>query len=269
MYDSVTATDIPTSAAMVAGYVSGRFAWSAADWARFPNAVKVGIATQANVNDGQVLDVEPGDATPAQSVGWVQMRRQAGTDPTVYCNASTLPQVQSAFTSAGVAQPHYWVAHYDGKAEIPAGCVAKQYIDPPGSGGHYDLSAVADFWPGVDPGPGTPPPNGKDEGVYKTFQPGSHVQDVMDVAGCSKLRVLTGWGRTVTIHRFVFVADTDYSKNPGPGDSGGTYDQGFDGPDWVFVPDRPGPYDIPQAPHPAVQLAVEYSADHAFDLSAH
>lgn len=153
MHDSTTAADIPANAQIVAGYVSGRYRWSDPDWARFPRAIKVRIATQASVNDGHVLDVEPGDATPEQAPGWVRMRRAAGIDPTIYCNLSALPQVQAAFRSAGVPEPHYWVARYDGVANLPSGCVAKQYIDPPGSGGHYDLSAVADFWPGVDPAP--------------------------------------------------------------------------------------------------------------------
>ncbi|GLY65481.1 hypothetical protein [Amycolatopsis taiwanensis] len=55
-----------------------------------------------------------------------------------------------------MTQPHCWVARYDGVANLPVGCVAKQYINPPGSGGHFDLSAVADFWPGIDPAPISP-----------------------------------------------------------------------------------------------------------------
>jgi hypothetical protein len=158
MYDSITATDIPTSAAMVAGYINGTFAWSAADWARFPHSVKVRIATRSNINDGHVLDVEAGDATPAQAPVWVHMRRAAGVDPSIYCGAAAWPDVKAAFTNAGVAQPHYWIAHYDGVVSIPAGAVAKQYDDPPHTGGHYDLSIVADHWPGVDPATPPPPP---------------------------------------------------------------------------------------------------------------
>jgi hypothetical protein len=152
MYDSTTASDIPRSARMVAGYLPpSRFAWSAADWARFPNAVKVRIAIFAHVNDGHVLDVEPGDATPAQAPGWVAMRRRAGVDPSIYCNASTWPTVRAEFRRRGVREPHYWIAKYDGVARLPAGAVAKQYANPPLHGrGHFDLSIVADFWPGVE-----------------------------------------------------------------------------------------------------------------------
>lgn len=164
MFDSTNPGAIPATAAMVAGYVDGIFAWSPSAWARFPNAVKVRIAVRATTNNGHVLDVERGDASPAEAPPWVSMRRAAGVDPSIYCNVSTWPDVIAAFNHAGVPQPHYWVAHYRAGAAIPAipaGSVAIQYADPPdGSGGQWDISAVADFWPGVDQGgPVTDPVN--------------------------------------------------------------------------------------------------------------
>ena len=154
MYDSVDPFAIPTTAAMVAGYVDGTYAWPASGWARFPNAVKVRIAVFSGTNDGHVLDCEAGDTPPAQCPGWVQMRRAAGADPTVYCAESLWGAVQNSFAAAGVAQPHYWVAAYPGSgANVPPGAVAHQYADSATSGGDWDLSAVLDYWPGVD----TPP----------------------------------------------------------------------------------------------------------------
>jgi len=155
MYDAVTARNIPTTAAIVAGYIDKikLEPWSAADWARFPGAVKVQIVKKAATNAGHVLDVEPGDATPAEAPGWVRMRRAAGADPTIYMNSSTWPAVRKAFTDQGVAQPHYWVAQYDGNPKwatgwAELGCVAKQYAGNVAPG--FDLSSVADYWPGVD-----------------------------------------------------------------------------------------------------------------------
>jgi hypothetical protein len=148
MYDAVTVANIPAGALMVAGYVDGRYANLAAMRARFPHALIVPIAVRASTNDGLVLDIETGDATPAEGPGWVTMRRAAGVDPTVYCNTSTWPAVKEAFASAGVAPPHYWVAQYDGNPAIPAGAVAKQYSSP----GPFDISSVADHWPGIDKG---------------------------------------------------------------------------------------------------------------------
>src|ERR1700742_166797 len=106
MYDSVTPSAIPRSARMVAGYLPpSRYAWSAAEWGMFPQARKVRIAIFANVNDGHVLDVEPGDATPAEAPGWVVMRRRAGVEPSVYCNDSTGPTVRREVQRRGIRGP--------------------------------------------------------------------------------------------------------------------------------------------------------------------
>ena len=151
MFDAISSksVNIPASAQMVAGYCDGSYAWSAADWARFPNAVKVRIATRASTNDGQVLDVENGDATPAQAPGWCAMRRAAGQPPSLYCNASTWPAVKAAFSAQEPGPAAYWIAAYDGVAVIPSGAVAKQYTDN-APANPYDTSVVADLWPGVD-----------------------------------------------------------------------------------------------------------------------
>lgn len=152
MYDAVIPANIPANAAIVAGYLPpSRYAWTAADWARFPNAVKVRIAVRASTNDGHVLDVENGDATPAQAPGWAHMRRASGyAHPTIYCSKSIQSQVIDAFNQAGEPLPLWWIAHYDNVDALdePGGSnvVADQYADP----GPYDRSIVANFWPGVD-----------------------------------------------------------------------------------------------------------------------
>ncbi|WP_051943069.1 glycoside hydrolase family 25 domain-containing protein [Streptacidiphilus rugosus] len=147
MYDAVTAANVPAGATLVAGYGDGYYANVAAFRSRFPHATIVEIAVSSSHDIGVVLDVETGDATPEEAPGWVRARRAAGVDPTVYCNSSTWPEVRAAFRAQGVAEPHWWIAQYDGDPTIFPGAVAKQYADP----GPYDLSSVADYWPGVDP----------------------------------------------------------------------------------------------------------------------
>lgn len=162
MYDSTNPAAIPTSAALVGGYTDGIYGpefkaigrsstgWDAAAWARFPNSVHI-LISAIGTNTGTVGDVEPGCMTPAQGVQWTLKRRAAGVDPTIYCNQTYgWGPVRQAFRVAGVAEPHYWVANYDRVIVIPKGAVAKQYANPALSGGGYDLSVVADFWPGVD-----------------------------------------------------------------------------------------------------------------------
>lgn len=150
MYDSVNINKIPADAEMVAGYIGGQWATFNALSARFPHAVKVSIAVAARY-DAQVLDVEKGDAEPIEAPPWVIRQRKRGQDPTVYCTFSAWPTVRSAFRQASVPEPHWWIAKYDNVAELPAGAVAKQYGGDMAGG--YDLSIVADYWPGVDPAP--------------------------------------------------------------------------------------------------------------------
>lgn len=149
MYDGVTPANIPATATMVAGYVDGRYANIPAMKKRFPHATIVPIAVFASTNDGVVLDVEAGDATPAEAPGWVVSRRHAGVDPTVYCSAAVWPAVQAAFANSHVPPPHWWIADYDNDPTVPTGAMAKQYRNTAG----YDVSAVRAYWPGVDPTP--------------------------------------------------------------------------------------------------------------------
>lgn len=146
MYDSTGAARIPAGVAMVAGYIDGNYKWSEADWALFPKAVKVRIAVLPSTLDGHVLDVEHGDAAPDHAPVWVSRRRQAGADPSVYCNLSTWPAVAQAFRLSGIAAPHYWIARWGHSEIIPPGAIALQYR----AVGPYDLSIVANYWPGVD-----------------------------------------------------------------------------------------------------------------------
>lgn len=156
MFDSTRAVDIPPTATMVAGYIDGPYTWSRTDWFLFPHATKVRIATHATTNDGHVLDVEKGDATPVESVRWVINRRRAGAIPSVYCGASLWPLLIAVFKDAKVPQPGYWIEHWGTDAQtLPEldgiRAVAKQFRPGTNDGvRHYDESIVADFWPGVD-----------------------------------------------------------------------------------------------------------------------
>lgn len=151
MFDACNPAHIPADAQLVAGYIEGPCAWPAAAWARFPHAVKVRICTVAATNDGQVIDVEAGDSSIEQAVGWAVRARMRGQIPTVYCSASNVVAVIDAFAWHQVARPLLWIAHYGVPPVLPAGAIALQYANeqPPGC----DSSVVADYWPGVDPAP--------------------------------------------------------------------------------------------------------------------
>lgn len=157
-FDSTVASNIPSDAVGVCGYVDGAYRWASADWARFPNAVKVRIAVNPATNDGHCLDVEPGNWNAVASVDWVIMRRASGlATPTVYAGSwapgYTWQDVLNAHAVRGVDPPLIWYANYDGIAVIPDGCVAKQYASSSMLGIDADVSVVADYWAGVDPAP--------------------------------------------------------------------------------------------------------------------
>jgi hypothetical protein len=159
MYDGINALaagiarEFPKTA-MVAGYVNGLYAWSQADWNLFPDADHVTISVTAGANEGDVLDVESGDASPDQSAGWIAMRKAAGLyRPTVYCSRDVIPAVRVG-TGRYVLDEDYdiWVADYTGAPHEVPGCAATQYT----STANYDISVVYDTaWPHRKP-PGPP-----------------------------------------------------------------------------------------------------------------
>lgn len=157
LYDSTTAADIPAGSQMVAGYIDGSSAWSAADWLRFPGRKLVRICIYNDRFDADVIDIEPGNNDARGSVPWVAGMWSRGRIPIVYCSTDQGPvgyrrrDVIEACDQAGVAHPLFWVALYDGNPAIPPGTIAKQYANPLFTGAHYDASSVSDEWPGVKP----------------------------------------------------------------------------------------------------------------------
>lgn len=155
MYDAASVGNIPSDAEMVGYYVDGRYRASGSDLARFTRAVKVGIAVFPTTNAGIVFDGPPDNATWPGVVDWVVMRRRAGVDPSVYTDADQWATGVAEFRNRGVAQPHWWIAKWNGVRELIPGAVAHQFQG--NQTGGYDLSVVADYWPGVDSSPAPTP----------------------------------------------------------------------------------------------------------------
>ena len=149
MFDAVTPSRIPNPKLVraVLIYIDGRYAWTGADLALFPDAAKVRIACLPSTDDGRVLDVETGDATPEQAPQWVANRRKSTQHPlagpaTIYTSLSNWQTVREAFVNEKIAEPEWLIAHYDNVACIPAGAIGKQYESTPG----YDVSIVETSW---------------------------------------------------------------------------------------------------------------------------
>jgi hypothetical protein len=136
MYDAVTPGNIPVSAQVVAGYIDGAYAWSKADWNRFPDAEKVLITVTGSLT-GNVADVENGDMTPDQARGWIEAKQQEGRRGcTVYCNRSTLPAVWAACRGHSY---YIWVADWTGSPHAVNATIATQYSNVDNA---YDLSVI-------------------------------------------------------------------------------------------------------------------------------
>lgn len=167
--DSTNVEYLPAGMDLYLGYVDGNYRSYDAIRSRFPHALVVPIATQASGNVGTVGDGPPDNGDWSEWVGWVRRRRAAGVDPTIYTDRSSWPVGVQAFNVAGVAQPHWWIADWNNQAEMISGAVAHQYQSVPH---RYDLSIVADYWPGVDPAPAAGPPGtGTGTGTTTTTGP--------------------------------------------------------------------------------------------------
>lgn len=165
MWDSVTVADIPADAELVAGYLDGHYANLTAMHARFPKD-RVVTVTPDGHEGANVDDREPGDQSAVQSAAWATDELKAHRHPAVYVSDSNIKEVLTALALRDAKATLIFTAHWTGKPHIcgPA-CfkgydlpfeptvIGTQYADPGTSGGHYDLSLVQDYWPGVDPAP--------------------------------------------------------------------------------------------------------------------
>lgn len=187
MYDGLN-SDAPAiarafpGARKVAGYLNGRYAWSQADWDLFPGADHVTITVTASAGEGDVLDVETGDATPAQAAAWIEMRHAAGLyRPTIYCSLSVVPAIRAATGPLILGRDYdIWVAKFDGSGAEPAvpglpaaRFAAKQYETNPS----WDESVLYDpEWPhrvAAHPAPAPAPagPSGTATGANVAWHP--------------------------------------------------------------------------------------------------
>lgn len=157
-YDAINPNNLPVGGDGYLGYDDGNWPDASDIQAKFPDKLVGLITVNPKDNKGSIGDGPPDNGKWSDWVNWVVMRRAAGEDPTINTNTSNWTAGQAAFNAAGVKQPHWWLAHYSNTPPdlknlpaIPAGAIALQCYDY----GGYDISVVADYWPGVDRAPAT------------------------------------------------------------------------------------------------------------------
>ena len=141
IHDHVDA--IPPRPFAVGGYINGaitKYIWSAADWAKFPDAYHIRINVTGDPDRGNALDVENGDATPADVTPWINSRGASSAGPLlVYCNRSNLTACMAA-RKAAKYPAWLWLATLDGTLAYDRAMTQIGQIREPIHGG-----AVADY----------------------------------------------------------------------------------------------------------------------------
>jgi hypothetical protein len=140
MFDDVVVDLIPKNAPSVAGYTGGLYHTLPELEAKFPHTPTMSIAISAD-EDADCLDVEPGDATPAEAPGWArrQQRLKPHKLPKIYASISQMPEVVLYMKHAGFSRREYLLhsAHYTYEPHVcgpktcgyPTVCDATQWTD--------------------------------------------------------------------------------------------------------------------------------------------
>jgi hypothetical protein len=129
IYDSVTPGVLPTDKA-AAVYANGAYAASASQMSHHKSVLW--IDTNGSNPNANVLDVEPGDATPAGAAAWVQHRLTAHPNEVaiVYTMKSAWGDVKSNVGHLPSWMQHkvrYWIADPTGNPHVVPGSSATQW----------------------------------------------------------------------------------------------------------------------------------------------
>lgn len=129
LYDSTTPEAIPAKAP-AAVYATGPYAASSAAIAGHPH---LWIDTQGGDPKANALDVEPGDATPAQAGVWAHQRLEHGKHlyARIYTTIGLWPQAKAAVAllpHSEQARVKWWIADPTGVPHIVPGSQATQYF---------------------------------------------------------------------------------------------------------------------------------------------
>ena len=166
MYDSTSEMDervIPANAKAVAGYVGGSWPTFPIEVHRFPHAHHLSIAVNAG-EDAECLDIETGDATPAEAPAWFRRQTARGVKRSCfYTQRSRVNELVAVLNHAGIHRDEYrlWVAgylnsrrpHFPGPADgLVTHADACQYDDK-ALGRNLDVSICEDSFFGLVPPP--------------------------------------------------------------------------------------------------------------------
>jgi hypothetical protein len=161
-YDSVSASGMPDDGAFYCFYSAGAFANGTAVKADHPSKLYLGITpTLSNVAGADCLDIENGDATPADAPSFVKSAQPPNLNlPALYASESNIAAINSACSAAGISRDKYYLfqADWNDADSLPAGVDIAQYENTP----EYDKDIAASYvfkgsTPPIPPTPPKPP----------------------------------------------------------------------------------------------------------------
>jgi hypothetical protein len=140
IYDSVTPSSIPAGKD-AAVYADGSYQATTAQAASHKHVLW--IDTNGSRTDADVLDVEPGDATPAGAATWVKAKltKDPAATAIVYTFKANWAPTTTAISALPKAMQHhvkYWIADPTGTPHILPGAEATQWYWGP----NYDISTA-------------------------------------------------------------------------------------------------------------------------------
>jgi hypothetical protein len=142
IYDSVAPKDIPAEHHTVATYINGRYKASQSDVAGRHKVLWIDT-TGGNPSAADVLDVEPGDATPTTAAHWAYQRLHH--DPNAQCCIYTMRSLWPAVRASVHQLPsgmgdhvQWWIADPTGHPHVVPGSDATQWY----WGRNFDISTA-------------------------------------------------------------------------------------------------------------------------------
>jgi len=142
IYDSVTPSAIPASQEMVAAYSDGPHPTPASEVTGRKSVLWISIT--GHDYNASVVDVEPGNATPAAAANWAWHRLSASPHAVarIYTMIAEWGAVKSAVASFPAqmrSRIHWWIANPTGSPHLLPGSDATQWF----WGSHYDITTAA------------------------------------------------------------------------------------------------------------------------------
>lgn len=161
-YDTAgSASELPSNGDGYLAYRDGLYVNEQGVRGRFPRATVIPITVNGSTN-APMVDRETGDVSAKDAARLAfDYHRATGQPRIIYFSLSDHDEVRAECLAVGLKPGRdvlFFAARYGLDGTIPPGFVGVQYLSPDGPAnaqprGHYDVSHVVGYVPGIDPKP--------------------------------------------------------------------------------------------------------------------